>query len=173
MHENTLFASMSVKLTAFLAKTETLQDTQIAYKKVLPTKNKGDRDFADREADLAAVSIVAAVQELANNDLPHAEDIVKASGLKVVIKNVRVPQVADVVQGEVSPSVHIMGDGKGNHNFRKSLDGITWLNLLSNGTSNYIDFEVVLGQTYYYQSQKVLTKKRVGPWSRVFSIKVK
>ncbi len=173
MHENALFTSMTTVLTTFLAKTTALEDTQIAYKKVLPTKNKGDRDFADREADLAAVAIVAAVQGLANADLPHAEDIVKASGLKVVIKTVRVPQVADAVQGEVSPSVHIMGEGGGNHNFRKSLDGLTWLNMLGNGTSNLIDYDVILGHTYHYQSQKVLPKKRVAPWSRVCTITVK
>ena len=173
MHENTLFSTLSAKLTTFLTKTGTLETVQVDYKKLLPTKTKADRDFSLREADLAAKAVVAAVQELANNDLPHAEDIVMASGLKVVIRKVRVAQVADVVDGSTSPSNHIMGDGGGNHNFRKSLDGITWLPMYGNGTSNLIDHDVIVGRTYYYQTQKVGTKGRLGPWSRVISITVK
>ena len=173
MHENALFTTLSTKLTAFLAKTTALETVQVEFKRKFPTKSKEDRDFADREADAAAKVIVVAVQELANADLPHAADIITASGLKVIYKTVRVPQVADVVDGPTSPSNHIMGDGSGNHNFRKSLDGITWLNMLGNGTSNLSYKDVIVGRTYYYQVQKVGTKGRVGPWSRVMSITVR
>ena len=173
MHENALFTTLTAKLATFLAKTTALADVQIKFKQKFPTKSKEDRAFAEREADAAAKEIRVAVQGLANADLPHAADIITASGLTVVYKTVRVPQVADVVDGPTSPSVHIMGDGKGNHNVRKSLDGITFVPMLGNGTSNLIDKDVIVGHTYYYQVQKVGTKGRLGPWSRVMSILVR
>ncbi len=173
MHENALFTTLSTKLGTFLSKTTALETVQVEFKQKFPTKSKDDRDFADREADAAVKEVVAGVQGLANADLPHAADIITAAGLKVVYRTVRVPQVADVKDGPTSPSVHIMGDGSGNHNFRKSLDGLTWLNMLGNGTSNLIDYEVIVGRTYYYQTQKVGTKGRLGPWSRVMSILVR
>ena len=173
MHSSSYFTSLSTELAAFLLTITGLTSVQNAFKTVPPTKIKAQRDYAYNVSKVSVRGMRGKVQELADADPSHAVEIINAAGMRVKIVVTRVPQIAGAYLGVLPLTILLLGDGKGNHNFRSSEDGETWTNLENNGTSHYLVTGLTDNTLYYFQSRPVLTKGRVAPWSATFSLKAR
>ena len=173
MHASSFFSGLTTELAAFLLTITGLTTVQNAFKTVPPTKTKANRDYAFNVSRISVRGMRGKVQDIADADPSHAVEIIVAAGMRVKIVVTRVPQVAGAYLGVLPLTILLLGDGGGNHNFRMSTDGETWINLENNGKSHYLVSDLTNDTMYYFQSRPVLTKNRVAPWSTIFSLKAR
>ena len=69
-------------------------------------------------------------------------------------------------RGIESGSVILYAEGRGYHDWRMSLDGINWIELKTTSTAKTIIKDLIIGQIYYFQNRKVLSKGHKSAWSQ-------
>ncbi len=170
MHGNARYTSMTSKLTTLDTDTTALETAQAGFSAKPRTVSKAERDKDDKTVKTDITGIVAGVQALADADPANAAAIITEAGFKVKKISKRGKQQNCVVQGENSGSVYIYGAGKGPHNFRISMDGETWVNLLGSKDSRKYHDGIKPGTLCYFQTAKALKDGMEGVWSQTMSI---
>jgi hypothetical protein len=173
MKNNSRFASLTDKIAALDDANEALTTSQAGYKAKPQTVGKATRDADDKAARTALKVLASSVQTMATADPDNAEKIITEAGFDVKKIPIHQKQKNTVIDGPESGSVIIFGEGRGAHNFRMSLDGVSWTNLIGSKDSRKIQRGLVVGKTYYFQTMKALSNGEEGEWSQTLDIVVR
>jgi hypothetical protein len=173
MKNNSRFASLTDQIAALDEANIALTTSQAGYKAKPQTVTRATRDADDKAARLALKVLANSVQTMATADPANAEKIITDAGFDVKIIPIKQKQKNTVIDGPESGSVIIFGEGRGAHNFRMSLDGVSWTNLIGNKDSRKIQRGLVVGKSYYFQTMKALSNGEEGEWSQTLDIVVR
>jgi hypothetical protein len=171
--KNPRFASLSAEVDALNDANENLGNSQKGFCAKPRTVSRATRD-ADNKIARTCVRILAnKIQTMATADPANAEKIITDAGFDIKKIVAKQKQKSSVVDGPVSGSVIIYGEGQGSHNFRISEDGITWTVLVGSTNIRKIVRGLTVGKTYYFQWGKTLKDGEEGQWSQTLSIVVR
>jgi hypothetical protein len=173
MKNNSRFASLTLQIAALDEANIALTTSQAGYKAKPQTVTKATRDADDKAARTALKVLASSVQTMATADSANAEKIITDAGFDVKIIPIKQKQKNTVIDGPESGSVIIFGEGGGPHNFRQSIDGVTWTNLIGSKDSRKNQRGLIVGKLYYFQTMKALKGGEEGEWSQTLSIVVR
>jgi hypothetical protein len=173
MKNNSRYTSLSADLASLDEANTTLSDSQTGFKTKPPTVSKSVRDAADKAAREALKLVAGKVQTMARADAENAQTIISEAGFDVKLIPIPQKQKNTVIDGPESGSVIIFGEGRGAHNFRESIDGVSWTNLVGSKNSRKIRRGLIVGKLYYFQTMKALKDGEEGEWSQAMSIVVR
>jgi len=116
--------------------------------------------------------IVPMVQAKADANPTIAVTIIESAGLFVAAKHGTEKRKNEAYNTQIPGKVIITADGGGHTEWEMSKDMVTTINLPSTDTSITSVSGLTYGDTWYFRSKKVDTKKKTYNWSPWFPLKV-
>jgi hypothetical protein len=173
MQGNAYFPALAAQLLQLIADIKTLEDIVDALNTKQPDASIEKREAAHEvvKADLRTLRME--VQKVADKDLEYAEAIIISAGMAVKLLSVRGKQQNTATDGQEEGSIKLTAEGAGPHEWRISIDGITWTIFSSTLSSSTTAVNLVSGTIYYFQNRKVLRFGKKGEWSPVIKLRVR
>ncbi len=116
--------------------------------------------------------VIAMVQAKAKANPGIAKTIIESAGLFVRGKSGNSKRKNEAYNTQIPGKVIITADGGGHTEWESSKDMVTIINLPSTDTSITSVSGLTYGDTWYFRSKKVDTKKKTYNWSPWFPLKV-
>ncbi len=173
MSTKSRFAASAAKLAELELRNNELAIVQAACKAKLPTALIADRNVAKYKVDMLLRALQRDVMDLVSDNPQQAEVIITDANMVVqhFANNYKFKNRA--LPGTEKGSVILYAEGRGYHDWRMSLDNETWDNLETTSTAKTIVKGLMLGQKYYFQNRRVLTKGRKTAWSNSVEISIR
>jgi len=157
--------------TQFNSDVQAFLDAETAVKAKTPgAVSLRDEAFITLKKDLE--SIKGMVQDKANANPTTAISIIEGAGFFVKTSSGNHKRKNEAYNTQIPGKVIITGDGGGQHEWEMSKDMVTIINLPDTPTSITSVSGLTYGDTWYFRSKKVDTKKKSYNWSAWFPLKV-
>jgi len=165
MINNDYFTAYVVDINKLGDNITILEDTETACKTKPPTKSIEDRDAALEVVKMNVRTLRNDVQNVANANPRMAIAIIKSAAMEVKNSSTHGKQQNTAKNGTEKGTVNLTGEGAGAHDWRMSLDGITWTALPPTFISTTIVRNLELNTVYYFQNRTVKANNFYGEWS--------
>jgi len=173
MSDNDYFTESAHEVATLGTDLASLEEIEAACNTKPPTKTVEERDAALEVVKMDLRTLRNNVQNVANANPRMAKVIITSAAMDIKNSATHGKQMSTAENGSEKGSVYLTGEGAGVHDWRMSLDGITWIQMTPSFSSKTTVSNLESNTDYYFQNRTVAAHNFYGEWSQSVLITVK